>query len=143
MGKFKLQTVLNHRERLESLAQQAHAAAQQKECVLLDRLAEKRLELSKLHEEFEEQQRLGLSPQEFVLYSNHIDHTLTILASLVEQWEAAREELECRRQALCKASQERRLLEKLKEKHLLDEQALARHQEAIQLDEIAVQHFKR
>jgi flagellar FliJ protein len=143
MGKFKLQTVLGYRERLESLAQQEHAVAQQKECALLDRLAEKRMELATLHEEFEEQQRLGLSPQEFVLYSHHIDHTLTVLASLVEQWEAAREELECRRQALCQASQERKLLEKLKEKHLIEEQVQARHKEAIQLDEIAVQHFKR
>lgn len=143
MGKFKLQTVLDYRERLESLAQQEHAAAQQKECALLDRLAEKRLELTKLHEEFEEQQRLGVSPQEFVLYTNHIEHTLAVLASLVEEWEAARDELECRRLALCKASQERQLLEKLKEKNRLDEQAQMRHKEAVQLDEIAVQHFKR
>jgi len=143
MGKFKLQTVLDYRERLESLAQQEHAVAKQKESALLERLAEKRMELAKLHEEFEEQQQLGLSPQEFVLYSNHIDHTLTLLASLVEEWEAAREELECRRQALSKASQERKLLEKLKEKHLLEEQVLVRQKEAIQLDEIAVQRFKR
>jgi flagellar FliJ protein len=143
MGKFKLQTVLDYRERLERLAQQEHTAAQQKEGELLNLLAEKRLELAALHEEFESQQQLGLSPQEFVLYSHHIDHTLATLAALVEQWEAAREELERRRQALCKASQERKLLEKLKEKHRLEEQALARHKEAIQLDEIAVQHFKR
>jgi len=143
MGKFKLQTVLDYRERLESLAQQEHAKALQKESALMDRLAEKRVELATLHKEFEEQQQLGLTPQEYVLYTNHIEHSLASLAALVEEWETACEELECRRQALCKASQERQLLEKLKEKHRLDEQAELRHKEAVQLDEIAVQHFKR
>lgn len=143
MAKFKLQTVLDYRERLEGLAQQAHAAALEKENQLLEQLTGKRQELAALHEEFEDRQRQGLSVHEFALYSNHIGHIMGLLASLLETWETARDELERKRQALCLASQERQLLEKLKEKHLCAERADALHKEALQLDEIAVQHFKR
>ncbi len=143
MAKFKLQTVLDYRERLEGLAQQAHAAALDRESRLLEELTHKRRELAALREEFEERQRQGLSAQEFTWYSNHIGHSMGLLAALVEAWEAARDDLELKRQALCGASQERQLLEKLKEKHLSEERAEALHKEGSQLDEIAVQHFKR
>jgi flagellar FliJ protein len=143
MTKFKLQTVLDYRERLEGLAQQAHAAALERESRLLEELTDKRRELAALREEFEERQRQGLSAQEFTLYSNHIGHTMSLLAGLVEAWEAARDDLERKRRELCIASQERQLLEKLKEKHLSEERVEALHKEALQLDEIAVRHFKR
>lgn len=143
MAKFKLQTVLDYRERLESLAQQAHAEALERENRLLEDLTAKRRELDRLREEFEDLQRKGLDAFEFSLYSNHIGHAMGQVADLVERWEAARDEVERRRQALCVASQERQLLEKLKEKHRNEAYAEELHKEAVQLDEVAVRQFRK
>ncbi|MDX9710773.1 MAG: flagellar export protein FliJ [Trichloromonas sp.] len=143
MAKFKLQTVLDYRERLESLAQQAHAEALDRETRLLGELTAKRRELDSLREEFEGLQRKGLDAFEFSLYSNHIGHAMGRVAELVERWEAARDEVETRRQALCVAGQERQLLEKLKEKHLSEAYAEELHKEAVQLDEVAVRNFRK
>lgn len=143
MTKFKLQTVLDYRERLESLAQQAHAEALDQENRLLGELTAKRRELDTLREEFEDLQRKGLDAYEFSLYSNHIGYALGQVAELVERWEAARDEVEARRQALCVAGQERQLLDKLKEKQLSEAFAEEQHKEAVQLDEVAIRQFRK
>lgn len=143
MAKFKLQTVLDYRERLESLAQQAHAEALDQENRLLGELTDRRRELDTLREEFEDLQRKGLDAFEFSLYSNHIGHAMGQVAELVERWEAARDEVEARRQALCVAAQERQLLEKLKEKQLSEAYAEEQHKEAVQLDEVAIRQFRK
>ncbi len=142
MAKFKLQTVLDYRVRLEGLAQQEHSAALKKESELLLELTAKRQELAALHVEFEALQSKGILPQEFILYTKHIGHTVAAVAKLAKRCEAARQEVAARLQALCQASQDKKLLEKLKAKHLLDEQARQRQQEAAMLDEIAVQRFR-
>lgn len=143
MTKFKLQTVLDYRERLESLAQQAHAEALEWENRLLAELTAKRRDLDALREEFEDLQRKGLDAYEFSLYSNHIGHAMGQVADLVERWEAARDEVEARRQALCVAGQERQLLDKLKEKYLNEAYAEEQHKEALELDEVAVRQFRK
>lgn len=143
MTKFKLQTVLDYRERLESLAQQAHAEALEWENRLLAELTAKRRDLDTLREEFEDLQRKGLDAYEFSLYSNHIGHAMGQVADLVERWEAARDEVEARRQALCVAGQERQLLDKLKEKYLNEAYAEEQHKEALELDEVAVRQFRK
>lgn len=143
MAKFKLQTVLDYRERLESLAQQAHAEALDQENRLLGELTARRRELDTLREEFEDLQRKGLDAYEFSLYSNHIGYAMGQVAELVERWEAARDEVEARRQALCVAGQERQLMEKLKEKQLSEAFAEEQHKEAVQLDEVAIRQFRK
>jgi flagellar FliJ protein len=143
MGKFKLQIVLDYRARLEELAQQEHVAARQKETALQQQLGDTRQELTDLQIEFEDLQSKGMLPQEFVMYSNHLNHLTGIVDDLIVACAAARAEVDGRLDALCKAGQEKKLLEKLKERHSLSEQVLARQKESALLDEIAVQKFKR
>ncbi|MEJ2200778.1 MAG: flagellar export protein FliJ [Desulfuromonadaceae bacterium] len=143
MAKFKLQTVLDYRSRLEELAQQEHAVALQKEAALQRQVADARRELADYQAEFDDQQKKGILPQELIRYQNYLKYLSSRIEELVVARAKAQAEVEARLNVLCKASQEKRLLEKLKEKHFLSDQAQLRQAEATFLDEIAVQKFKR
>ncbi len=143
MAKFKLQQVLDYRERLEGLAQQAHVEAIAQEAQLAARLCDKRIELTALQEDFDQRQRQGIDPQEFPLYRNHIGQVKEELQASIRELESAKSVVQEKRTLLCNASRDKELLEKLKEKHLDEQKALAAQKESIFLDEIAVQHFKR
>ncbi len=143
MEKFKLQTVLDYRQRLEGLAQQAHAEAIAREAQLAAQLGEKRQGLNALQQEFDERQRQGIDPQEFPLYRNHIGQLKEELQAVIRSWEAAKRAVVEKRTLLCKAGRDKELLERLRQKHLQEQKTLAAQKEAIFLDEIAVQHFKR
>jgi hypothetical protein len=58
---FKLQTVLNHRQRLEDIAMQSLAAARARENVLLQQIADRRNALDLLLGELAERQQAGIS----------------------------------------------------------------------------------
>ncbi len=143
MGKFRLQQVLDYRQRLEDQARQQLADAMVREGEALSCVTRARELLEALREEFQQQQREGIPPQEFSLYLDHINLKVAEVARLVEDWEAAAGEVENRRQALCEASREKRLLEMVKEKQLLADRKEELRLENIFLDEIAVQQPKR
>ncbi len=143
MSRFRLQTVLDHRQRLEGQGRQELAAALEREAELCCRCEEGQQELHRLYDDLEHRRRDGMHPQEMVLYERQIGLQVARLAELAEALDLARTRVEAARASLVEASRERRLLEKLEEKHLHQEKLQLQRREAVALDEIALQFHKR
>jgi flagellar FliJ protein len=135
---FKLQTVLNHRQRLEDIAVQQLAEALNREKNLLLQLNERRAAVTALVDEFAKRQQTGISVHELQVYRLSIQRNQTQLKSLEGQAAQLSREVETQRRQLAEACRKKKLLEKLKEKHQ-EEQILGDNlKEAAQLDEIAL-----
>lgn len=138
-NQFKLQPVLKHRGLLEDQARQRLAAALSTEQELRERYEQEREALEGLQAELRQQQMHGVSVQDLLLYESHIDHCGRVLRYLGREHEELEHEVAASRLALCKTSQDRQLIEKLKTKHEADEQQLRQQRETRMLDEIALQ----
>lgn len=136
---FKLQPVLKHRGLLEDQARQRLAAVLSSEQELRVRYEQEQAALRALQAELRRQQMHGVSVQDLLLYEAHIDHCGRVLRYLGREHEELEHEVAACRLALCKTSQDRQLLEKLKTKHETDERQLQQQRETRQLDEIALQ----
>lgn len=136
---FKLQPVLKHRGLLEDQARQRLATALNAERALADRIEDEREALNTLQAELRRQQMHGLSIQDLLLYESHIDHRGRVLRYLSQEYEELEQEVASCRLALCKTSQDRQLLEKLKTRHETEEQQRQLQRETQMLDEIALQ----
>jgi flagellar FliJ protein len=138
-----MQTVLDYRGILEDQARQHLAEATRREKELLDALARERQAQKDLYEDFEQRQKTGMPPDELLLYRRHLGERKTKLARMVKEWEVARAGVEEKREALCEASREKKLLEKVKERFMAEEQREQLRRENLFLDEIAVQGNSR
>ncbi|MDY0191569.1 MAG: flagellar export protein FliJ [Desulfuromonas sp.] len=140
MKPFKLQAVLDHRQRLEDLAKQTLAEAIQKEQLLMSKMTDETGELAEICRSYEERQSIGMQGHEFMLYENRISHKRQLLTKLDRQLEEARQQVRRTRQALADASREKKLLEKLKEKKTEEIKQELNRQEMMQIDEVAIMH---
>lgn len=136
---FKLQPVLKHRGLLEDQARQRLAAVLGSEQAARARCEQEKEALEALQAELRRQQMHGVSVQDLLLYEAHIEHRGRLLRYLGREHAELEHEVAACRLALCKTSQDRQLLEKLKTKHEADEQQLQLQRETRQLDEIALQ----
>jgi flagellar FliJ protein len=136
--KFKLQTVLNHRQRLENLAQQKLADSLRHETAMQHQLVEQRAALNKLQQEFTHRQQTGITAQELQLFRLSINHHRKNLQSLIEQAEKLHREVKSNRQLLAEAAQEKKLLENLKEKKEAEQKHQDNRRELANLDDIAL-----
>lgn len=142
MKSFKLQVVLEHRQRLEDQARQALAEAIQYEQGTILKLSAETAQLAEICREYEERQIVGIQSHEFMLYENRIDHKRQVLIDLDRQLGLARElVLECRKK-LGDASREKKLMEKLKEKKILEIKKEFHRKEMAQIDEVAIMFRK-
>jgi flagellar FliJ protein len=137
--KFKLQPVLKHRGLLEDLARQRLAETMGQEKDLLDKISFQRGELKSLQTELIQHQSHGISVQDLLLYEGHIDHCGKALADLNRQHKHLQEAVSRCREALCQASQNKKLLENLKEKKMAEHRWHLLRMENRELDEIALQ----
>lgn len=135
---FKLQPVLKHRGLLEDQARQRLAATLNSEQELRVRYEQEREALGALQEELRRQQMHGVSVQDLLLYEAHIDHQGRVLRYLGREHEELEHQVAACRLDLCKNSQDRQLLEKLKTKHEAGEYQLQLQRETRLLDEIAL-----
>lgn len=142
MAKFRLEKVLGHRRALETLAQQAMAQALQQEKEVRRMLAQAQERMAASATEFESLKRVGVAPDELLLYQGQHDRLAEQLIYLQKRCEEAARESENRRDALVAASMAKQLLEKLKEKQAAELSAELLHQENGVLDEIAIQKFQ-
>lgn len=142
MAKFRLEKVLNHRRALETLAQQAMAAALQQERELQLALAEIRERIAATDAEFEARKRVGMTADELLLYEGQYDRLAEQLSDLQNRCAEVALEVESRLAALVAASMAKKLLEKLKEKQAAEVSAELLHQENVVFDEIAIQKFQ-
>lgn len=136
---FRLQPVLRHRELLEDRARQRLATAVQVENELRLALEKGQADLHRLQQELEMRRCHGISVQDLLLFEENIAHRGRLLTALEQDLERARREVEESRQALIRSSQDRRVLEKLKEKREAEARQEATRRETRVLDEIAVQ----
>src|SRR5690554_3257048 len=118
MKTFKLESVLNYRRILENQAQQKLAEAFDREAALIAEINREEEELHQLYSEREERQQVGMTVHEMQLYENRISHQVQQLAALVDALELCRDAIAACREKLCEASREKKLMEKVKEKHL-------------------------
>ena len=138
MNKFKLQTALKVRERLEKLYQKSFAEQVQ----VTQRLTD---QLNILEEAFEENnsavdlaKRNGFTIADLVR-ANGFGQRLKYHQSVVQDQMIEQQELlERRRQELVSATQQKRVLEILREKHELRERERLQKEETFELDEISL-----
>ncbi len=135
---FKLQNVLDHRQRLENLAQQKLADSLRRETELQLRIVAARAELEKTRQELNRLQRSGITAQELLLYNGSLQRQRKNLKGLLEQALCHRREVSGNRELLTVASREKKLLENLKEKKEAENQVLNRRRESAALDELAL-----
>jgi flagellar protein FliJ len=143
MKPFRLQKVLDYRQRLEELGRIALVAALEQEARLVLQLERAQQELGALYAQIEAHKREGIDPRELLSYEAHCGRKLAALAAEAEELDSARRQVIARREELCEASREKKLLETVKARRLEEAQLEERRRDAIVLDEIAVQSFKR
>ena len=138
MNKFKLQTALKVRERLEKLYQKSFAEQVQ----VTQRLSD---QLNILEEAFQENssavdlaKRNGFTIADLVR-ANGFGQRLKYHQSVVQDQMTEQQELmERRRQELVSATQQKRVLEILREKHELREREKLQREETFELDEVSL-----
>ena len=138
MNKFKLQTALKVRERLEKLYQKSFAEQVQVTQRLID-------QLNILEEAFQENssavdlaKRNGFTIADLV-GANGFGQRLKYHQSVVQDQMTEQQELmERRRQELVSATQQKRVLEILREKHELREREKLQREETFELDEVSL-----
>ena len=138
MNKFKLQTALKVRERLEKLYQKSFAEQVQ----VTQRLTD---QLNILEEAFQENssavdlaKRNGFTIADLVR-ANGFGQRLKYHQSVVQdQMTEQLELMERRRQELVSATQQKRVLEILREKHALREREKLQREETFELDEVSL-----
>jgi flagellar FliJ protein len=138
MNKFKLQTALKVRERLEKLYQKSFAEQVQ----VTQRLTD---QLNILEDAFEENnaavdlaKRNGFTIADLVR-ANGFGQRLKYHQSVVQDQMIEQQELmERRRQELVSATQQKRVLEILREKHELREREKLQREETFELDEVSL-----
>lgn len=135
---FKLQTVLDHRQRLENLAQQKLADALRRETAMQHQLTSQRAALNKLHQELAHRQQTGISVQDLQLFRLSINRHRKDLKTLTEQAEKLHREVQSNRQLLTEAAQEKKLLENLKEKKEAEQKYQDNRRDLATLDDIAL-----
>ncbi|WP_321533214.1 flagellar export protein FliJ [uncultured Desulfuromonas sp.] len=138
MKPFKLQVVLDHRQRLVDQARQHLAKALQDETNAVDAVTECRQNLDQVAQEYEQRQQQGMLAHEFMLYENQLNHQRERLERLEEQVVMARQHTLTCRKALEEAGREKKLLEKVKEKQQRAEIKEQKRREMAEIDEIAI-----
>ena len=138
MNKFKLQTALKVRERLEKLYQKSFAEQVQVTQRLTDQLNILEETLEENNSAVDLAKRNGFTIADLVR-ANGFGQRLKYHQSVVQDQMIEQQELmERRRQELVSATQQKRVLEILREKHELRERERLQKEETFELDEISL-----
>ncbi|MDY0212631.1 MAG: flagellar export protein FliJ [Desulfuromonadaceae bacterium] len=138
MKPFKLQAVLDHRQRLEDMAQQKLSQARMVEEALDEEHTTAQKQLNDLCIEYEQRQSKGMHSHEFMLYENRIEHQRNHITQLVWARKKAQDFVHECREELTGASRNKHLLAKLKEKNFAEQEQELKHKEMIELDEMTI-----
>ena len=138
MNKFKLQTALKVRERLEKLYQKSFAEQVQVTQRLTDQLNILEEALEENNSAVDLAKRNGFTIADLVRangFGQRLKHHQSVVQDqMIEQQEL----MERRRQELVLATQQKRVLEILREKHELKESERLQKEETFELDEISL-----
>ncbi len=142
MKPFAMDSVLTYRQQLEDAARQKLFKALEQEAALRERLRKKQDELATLYRDLE-REKTATTAQRLMLYERRIHIVREQLAKLEEKMARQQERVKQRRRHLLKASQERKVLEKLREQQNKQYRDYLHKKEAQMLDEIAVLFHER
>lgn len=135
---FKLQNVLNYRKILEDQAQQKLAETLQVQSDLHQQSQAATQQLELVIAQVEQKQGEGLSIMELQLFEDEIFHQRQRQTRLAEQLDQINLILnECRLE-LMHAMRERKIIEKLKDKHLAEYLRKLDQKERVMLDEVSL-----
>ena len=138
MNKFKLQTALKVRERLEKLYQKSFAEQVQVTQRLTDQLNILEEALEENNSAVDLAKRNGFTIADLVRangFGQRLKHHQSVVQDqMIEQQEL----MERRRQELVSATQQKRVLEILREKHEFKESERLQKEETFELDEISL-----
>ena len=138
MNKFKLQTALKVRERLEKLYQKSFAEQVQVTQKLTDQLGILEEAFQENNSTVNQAKRNGFTIADLVR-ANGFGQRLKYHESVVQDQMIEQQELiERRRQELVSATQQKRVLEILREKHERREREKVRREETFELDEVSL-----
>ena len=138
MNKFKLQTALKVRERLEKLYQKSFAEQVQVTQRLTDQLGILEEAFQENNSTVNQAKRNGFTIADLV-GANGFGQRLKYHESVVQDQMIEQQELmERRRQELVSATQQKRVLEILREKHELKKREKLQREETFELDEVSL-----
>jgi flagellar FliJ protein len=138
MKPFSLHTVLDYRGRLENLAQQRLMTAEQAARQLAGQIAEVEADIGNRAAALAEKQRQGIDIFEHIQLADGLDYRQRELAAMRQEMVKRREKVEHARDLLKKRSQEKKIMEKLRERQNTAWRQYLDKREGIQLDEIAI-----
>jgi flagellar protein FliJ len=138
MKPFTLDTVLSYRERLETLAQEALAAARQAEDEVQDKLTRKRHIYESLVAHISTIQEQGVSINDLISQEEHLAYIKNEIKNLEQHLVEKREQVKKSHAQLVEKSKQRQVMEKLKERQNQAWKEYLNKKEAAMLDEMAI-----
>jgi len=138
MKPFSLHTVLDYRVRLENLAQQKLMSAEQAVRQLAEQIAEIEADIGDRTAALAEKQRQGIDIREHIQLAEGLDYRRQELAAMRQEMVKRREKVDQARAHLKKRSQEKKIMEKLRERQDTAWRQYLDKRENIRLDEIAI-----
>ncbi len=137
-GPFKLQSVLNYRQRLEDQAQQVLTQTLQQQAQLQEQLKQYQQQINSCDADLQVRQQEGLSIAELTMYEDQIGHLRRMISDCQRQLVLVQKQVESDREELLKAARERQIMEKLKEKQDAEYRRELDRKEREMLDEISL-----
>ena len=143
MFQFSLQSLLDHRIRLEEARQKEFSDRKKKYLREEERLARLVWDRSRCSKEFSQKQAEGVLVTESLLYTAYLARLADEIRIQQKAVEQAAAKMEKKRQELVQALKDRKTIEKLKEKKYRDYLRAAKKLEEKLMDEVAVTRFGR
>lgn len=143
MKRFKLQTILDYRKLRKDLIRQELCDSIKRETALIAEIRKEQEELDKLCRDLNNRRRVGITPHELLMYENRCSYKAELVGNIKRKLEVIQNEITDQRRTLCEADRDEKLLERLKEKQMLENKRLLQKKETTETDEIAVRTYKR
>ncbi len=138
MKPFSLENVLQHRIRLEDIAQGKFANAKEMVETIRQRRHAEQQKLAALLQEIEHMQQQGIEITALIRYQDHIGRLEENIAAIEKNLKEKENLLQQTHENLLKKMRDRQVMERLKEKQNREWKKFLDKKEAMMLDEIAV-----
>ena len=143
MQPFKLDAVIKFRKQLEDTARQNLFTAREEEAAAQAVLTRQQQDLDHLYLSLQQEKEQGTPAPRLIMVENRIALVKEEVSTAREVIEKAQIEVESKRKALLKTSQDRQVIEKMKEKQNNAYKQHLNKKELAMLDELAVLFHKR
>jgi flagellar FliJ protein len=142
--RFRLQQVLDYRERVEAIAQQELASLEQQRRIALEALWLQERQAEQQREALAAQRAHGaLDPHELERAASYLAGAAAVIAARREQVAELEERVAAGHAALLAAARDRRALEQLREREVAAALDAVERREARELDELVMQRAQR